>query len=411
MSESEVCDVITQEENERLTRVGPGTPMGNLLRRYWHPIGSIEELDKEPVQPVRLLGEDLTLFRSGSGALGLIGPRCAHRAISTAYGIPQENGLRCAYHGWTYDTEGHVVDMPFEPACLPLKIPAYPVQELAGLVWAYMGPAPAPLLPRWDILIRDDLNKNVRITPLPCNWLQCMDNSLDPTHFEHLHGHYGNYMMKKLSRPPMLNPARHLKIDFEMFKYGIYKHRLTEGMAEDAPDWTTGHPILFPNILAQGGPTQMSFQMRIPTDDTNTMHIVIMGLKPENGEPARKEVPVLRDPVIRDEYGRVFADNIVRQDEMAWIGQGPVSDRTMEHLATSDRGIVLYHKLLLEQMEKVERGEEPMAVIRDLEENFPMVSIARGSTYTAFRAGVDQGNYGGGNVERESPEVAAAAAR
>jgi 5,5'-dehydrodivanillate O-demethylase len=179
-------------------------------------------------------------------------------------------------------------------------------------------------------------------------------------------------------------------------------------MAEDAPDWTTGHPILFPNILAQGGPSQMSFQMRIPTDDNNTMHIVIMGLKPENGEPARKEVPVLRDPVIRDELGRVFADNIVRQDEMAWIGQGPVSDRTSEHLVTSDRGIVLYHKLLLEQMEKVERGEEPMAVIRDLEENFPMVSIARGSTYTSFRDGIQKESYGGGNVEREGAEVTAA---
>lgn len=400
--------MITKEENERLTHVGPGTPMGNLLRRYWHPVGTMAELEKEPVQPVRLLGEDLTLFRSENGTLGLIGPRCAHRAISLAYGIPQEAGLRCAYHGWTYDAEGKVFDMPFEPACLPLKIPAYPVQELAGLVWAYMGPPPVPLLPRWDILIRDDLNKNVRITPLTCNWLQCMDNSLDPIHFEHLHGMYGNYMMKKLGRPPMLNPARHLKIDFDVFKYGIYKHRLTEGMSEDAPDWTTGHPILFPNILAQGGPAQMSFQMRVPTDDTHTMHIVIMGLKPANGEPARQEVPVLRDPLIYDEYGRVFADNIVRQDEMAWVGQGPITDRTVEHLATSDKGILLYRKLLLENIEKVERGEEPMAVIRDLEENFPMVSIARGSTYSSFRDGIQKEDYGGGNVECEGEEVAAA---
>jgi 5,5'-dehydrodivanillate O-demethylase len=228
--------MLTQEENEKLTRVGPGTPMGNLLRRYWHAIGALAELEKEPVQPVRLLGEDLTLFRTEKGELGLIGPRCAHRAISLAYGIPQANGLRCAYHGWTYDTEGHVVDMPFEPACLPLKIPAYRVQELAGLIWAYLGPEPVPQLPRWDILIRDDLNKNVRITPLNCSWLQCMDNSLDPVHFEHLHGMYGNYMMKKLGRPPMLNPARHLKIDFDVWEYGIYKRRLVEGQPEDGTD-------------------------------------------------------------------------------------------------------------------------------------------------------------------------------
>src|ERR1044071_3984045 len=117
--------MLTQAENELLTQTGAGTPMGELLRRYWHPIAAASELAADPVRPVRLLGENLTLFQDGSGRVGLIGERCAHRAISLAYGIPQENGLRCAYHGWTYDTEGHVVDMPFEPACLPLKVKSY----------------------------------------------------------------------------------------------------------------------------------------------------------------------------------------------------------------------------------------------------------------------------------------------
>src|SRR4030095_15459821 len=122
--------MITAELNQRLTQTTAGSPMGALLRRYWWPVAAGQDLDQEPVQPVRLLSEDLTLFRDSSGRLGLIGDRCAHRAISLAYGIPQANGLRCAYHGWTYDTEGHVVDMPFEPACLPLKIKSYAVQEL-----------------------------------------------------------------------------------------------------------------------------------------------------------------------------------------------------------------------------------------------------------------------------------------
>lgn len=189
--------MLTQEENERLTRVGAGTPMGELLRRYWHPVGTIADLDKDPVRPVRLLGEDLVLFRSEAGELGLVARRCAHRGLSLEYGIPRPNGLRCAYHGWTYNSEGKVVDMPFEPACLPLKINAYPVEKLGGLVWAYLGPEPRSLLPRWDIFVRGDWNKEIRVTPLPCSWLQCMDNSLDPIHFEHLHGVYGNYMMKK----------------------------------------------------------------------------------------------------------------------------------------------------------------------------------------------------------------------
>src|SRR5438552_3664511 len=189
--------MLSREENERLTRVGPGTPMGTLLRRYWFPIASLEELLKEPVQPIRLLGEDLTLFRSTAGAIGVIGERCAHRAISLAYGIPQENGLRCAYHGWTYNTEGKVVDMPFEPACLPLKVKSYPAQEMGGLIWSYLGPQPVPVLPKWELFARTDMVRSVNIKPLPCNWLQCMDNSLDPVHFEHLHGQYGNYYNRR----------------------------------------------------------------------------------------------------------------------------------------------------------------------------------------------------------------------
>jgi 5,5'-dehydrodivanillate O-demethylase len=124
--------MATQEVNERLSLVGPGMPMGSLLRRYWFPLAATADLAQDPVQPVRLLGEDLTLYQDLQGTLGLIGDRCAHRGISMAYGIPQENGLRCAYHGWTCDAEGRTVDTPFEPTCLHMKIPAYPVQEMGG---------------------------------------------------------------------------------------------------------------------------------------------------------------------------------------------------------------------------------------------------------------------------------------
>jgi 5,5'-dehydrodivanillate O-demethylase len=387
--------MITKEDNDRLTQVGPGTPMGELMRRYWQAVAPAADLDADPVRPVRLLGEDLVLFRSERGALGLIAHRCAHRNMSLAYGVPQENGLRCAYHGWTYDTDGRVVDMPFESACLPLKIAAYPVQELGGVVWAYLGPAPAPLLPRWDSLVAPGLNRDIKVTPLNCNWLQCMDNSLDPIHFEHLHGVFGNYVMKKLGRPPMLVPARHVKIEFDVFEYGIYKRRLLEGQTEDSTDWTVGHPILFPNILAQGGAGSMSFQIRVPTDDTHTMHIVVNAREPAPGDPPSDEVPVVYEPVEYDEAGRATAPYIVKQDEAAWIGQGDVTDRTTEHLATSDKGILLYRKLLLENMEKVERGEEPMGLIWDEDLNYPMVQIRRGSTYAAFRDGMKAEDYGG----------------
>src|SRR6266545_8337134 len=299
--------MLTQEENDRLTQVGLGTPMGELLRRYWHPVASTAELAQDPVQKVRLLGEDLVLFRNEQGELGLIGRRCAHRNMALEYGIPQGNGLRCPYHGWAFDTTGRCIDMPFEPATLPLKIPAYNVQELGGLIFAYLGPDPVPLLPRWHMYVRTDLNKSLVITPLPCNWLQFMDNSLDPIHFEHLHGVYGNYVMRKLGLPPMLHVSAHQKIDFDVWEYGIYKRRLVEGQTDDETntDWTLGHPIIFPNTLAQGGPDQISCQVRVPVDDTHTLHFAIMGSRPNPGEALWTDMPVRRDPLRYDAQERI----------------------------------------------------------------------------------------------------------
>jgi 5,5'-dehydrodivanillate O-demethylase len=366
--------MLTQEENGLLTQVGAGTPMGELLRRYWHPVAAAADLTKEPVQPVRLLGEDLTLYRDEKGTLGLIGDRCAHRAIALAYGIPQENGLRCAYHGWTYNEKGQVVDMPFEPACLPLKIAAYPVQELGGLIWAYLGPEPAPLLPRFEGYVREDLDRVVSIKELPCNWLQCMDNSMDPVHFEHLHGHYGNYYNRRHGKDKAMETPRHLKVDFDVFEYGIYKRRLVEGEPEDGDDWTTGHPILFPNTLAQLQDAYHSYQIRVPIDDTHTMHVLYRGtLRKPGAEPQAFRVE--HEAVEYNDLGLVDAYSVIRQDEMAWIGQGPISDRTQEHLTTSDKGVALYHQMLLENIEKVERGEDPLAVVRDPAKNEPMIAI------------------------------------
>jgi len=377
--------MTTWEENELMTKVGPGTPVGNLLRRYWQIVGAVSDLEKDPVQPVRLLGEDLTLFRNERGEFGLLAERCAHRGISLAYGIPEENGLRCAYHGWTYDTEGQVVDMPFEPMCIPFRITSYPVQELAGLLFAYLGPSPAPLVPRYDLFVRNDLDKEFHVTPLDCNWLQCIDNSMDPAHFEHLHGHYGNYVNKKLGRPPALLPARHVKIDFEVFEYGIMKRRLLEGDdPETNDDWNVGHPLLFPNILAQGDAKRMTFGMRVPVDDTHTVSMSYSGRPPKPGASPSKTLRVSHSSPYESD-GSIVADIVPKQDWLAWIAQGPISDRTREHLVTSDKGIVLYHKLLMREAEKVARGEDPMGVIRDPAKNVCIDIRREQVTLAAYR--------------------------
>jgi 5,5'-dehydrodivanillate O-demethylase len=368
--------MLTKETNERLTQTGPGTPGGDFLRRYWFPVAAVSELEKEPVLPVRILSEDLTLFRDLKGHIGLIADRCAHRAIRLAYGIPQENGLRCAYHGWTYNTEGRVVDMPFEPACLPLKVTSYPVEVLGGLVFAYLGQEPRPLLPRWEAFAREDLDTRISFHPLPCNWVQCMDNSMDPIHFEHLHGHYGNYLLKLRGEPPGIDTdVIHLKIDFDVREPGlIYKRRLLTGESADNVAWTVGHPIVFPYMLcsATGG---LGFQIRVPIDETHTVHIGYGRSQPK--EPGNPRTSVAHVELEYDDFGRVnrSANVIVPQDMMAWVAQGPVSDRTREHLATSDKGVILYHNLILQGIERVQRGGDPVGVIRDRAVNEPMIKI------------------------------------
>jgi 5,5'-dehydrodivanillate O-demethylase len=352
-------------------------------------VGTETELAKEPVQKVRLLGEDLTLFRTEKGKYGLIDDRCPHRCMSLEYGIPEDCGLRCAYHGWLFDAKGNCLEQPFEEIAHPestykneIKIKAYPCQALGGFVWAYMGPAPVPLLPRWDLLVRDDLDRAVEIYTLPCNWVQCMDNSADPVHFEFLHAKFGNYQEKKAGRPPAMNPARHVKIAFDVFKYGLYKRRLLEGEPETSDDWTVGHPVLFPQILAQGSVDAPGFQIRVPIDDTHTFQIMYRTVK---RKPGAAPVPIkVTYRSMFDERGKLL-NSIPVQDAIAWVGQGPISDRTREHLATSDRGVALYHKMLFEQCDRAEQGLDPMGVIRDPAENEPMIEIKRESaTLKAF---------------------------
>ena len=373
--------MLSVAQNQRLTQVGPGTPMGELMRRYWHPIAPSAEINADnPTKEMRLLGEDLVLYRDAKGQLGLIEPSCAHRKANLSYGIPEENGIRCAYHGWIFNELGQCVDQPSEPEGSKFKdkvrIKAYPVQEKAGIVFAYMGPQPAPMLPRWDLLEWDNVERWVVAMELPCNWLQCMDNSLDPVHFEWLHNYWGSYVLG-MEKPPEERAAwkqqmqgegargRHeVKVGFDRFDYGVIKRRLMQGDTEENEWWRVGHPVLFPNILRVGQQRNHGFQMRTPMDDTHTYHIVLRVRVPEPGTVIEQtEVPYKYENVFKDN-GRIRADWVLGQDQAAWIMQGPISDRTTEKLGVTDVGIILYRKILEEQMQIVADGGEPMNVHR-----------------------------------------------
>jgi 5,5'-dehydrodivanillate O-demethylase oxygenase subunit len=172
--------MLSAEKNRLLTQVGPGTPMGEYLRRYWHPVAGVTEFDDKTVRPIRLFGEDLVLFKDLSGRYGLVQRYCPHRNADLAFGYVEREGLRCAYHGWQFEAGGQCVHQPFEEIVDPearlrkkTKVAAYEVREKAGMLWAYMGPAPAPELPDWDLFNYKNGFAQAVFAELPCNWFQC----------------------------------------------------------------------------------------------------------------------------------------------------------------------------------------------------------------------------------------------
>ena len=365
--------MLTQEMNERLTKVGPGTPMGELMRRYWHPIAGSAQLNADnPTKQVRLLGEDLVLYRDSSGTIGCIEPSCAHRKANLSYGVPEENGIRCAYHGWIFNEHGQCVDQPSEPEGSKFKekvrIKAYPAHELGGLVWVYMGPLPAPVLPKWDVLSWEG-HKDNWSTLLPCNWLQCQENSLDPLHFQWLHRYWGGWQMSRMKPPEERDAwnsvmgargADHRRIGFEVTDYGVIKRRLVGDEQENDDHWAIGHPILFPNILR----VSHGLEIRVPVDDTHTLHVITNYRQYNEGEAPQTEVPFDERPLF-DENGRIVRDFVAAQDQVAWVIQGAVSDRTTERLGVTDVGIIMFRRMLDEQASVVEDGGEPMNVYRE----------------------------------------------
>ncbi len=359
--------MLSEEKNRLLTRVGPGEPMGDYLRRYWIPVAGASELDETRVKPIRILGEDLALYRDLSGKFGLVERNCLHRRADLSYGFVEKTGLRCNYHGWLFDADGSCIERPYDDLAHPQtqgqKLPcikAYPVRELAGLLFAYMGPQPAPELPVYEPFTWKNGFNQVVTADIPCNWFQCQENSCDPVHFEWMHDNWSVRLQGKDAG----YSAKHLRVSFDEFEHGFTYKRIREGSSESDPLWQVGRVTLWPMGFYLG----QHFEWRVPVDDENTLSISWFHVRvPKERQPyVQNSVPSWKSPIVGPD-GRWISTHVINQDIIAWVGQGKISDRSKEYLGASDRGITLIRKRFFDDMEAVAAGADPKGTIRDPE--------------------------------------------
>ena len=359
--------MLSAEENKRLTSVAAGTPMGDLLRRYWMPISGAAAFDEnKTVQPIRLFGEDLVLYRDKSGTFGLVDRKCPHRRADLSYGFVEDCGLRCNYHGWLFDESGNCIEQPYEDKVAAqlkfkdkVKITSYPVKTQGGMIWAYMGPLPAPELPNYEPFNWANGFVQVVTAHIPCNWLQCQENSIDPVHFEWMHMNWGRNLFDESPEPA---PETEL-VDFHEFEHGFTYHRQRSDLPKDHPMWTIGRVTLWPNAVYLGD----HFEWRVPIDDKNTLSIAwLFARVPNEREPyVQDKIPTWEGPIKDPETGRWISSHVMNQDFIAWVGQGVISDRTKEHLGKSDLGIKRMRKQFQQDLKAIEAGKDPKGVIRD----------------------------------------------
>jgi len=387
---------MQQEDIERLIRVGRGTPAGELFRRYWQPAllsSEVAEPDGAPVR-VRLLGEDLIAFRATDGKVGLVEAYCPHRRAPMFYGRNEECGLRCVYHGWKFDADGNCVDLPTEPSSSKMKdhikIGAYPTVERGGIVWAYMGPADKqPAAPDYEWTRAPETHRSVSKTYQANNYLQGLEGGLDTAHVTYLHNNKlgdKNNLFTRDGAP---------RIDVHDTDYGYYY--VSTRNNDETQNFIRVYQYMMPfqqmrpNITSAGLATNSSVprydgHIWVPIDDTQTnVYNWMVGY-----DQSSRLDP---DYIARLEYGYgrghddfipgtfklkanlendYFIDRakqktesftgirgVNTQDVALQEGMGPLTDRTLENVGSSDRAILAMRNLLLAATRAVEKGETP----------------------------------------------------
>jgi phthalate 4,5-dioxygenase oxygenase subunit len=400
--------MITQEENELLTQSGPGTPCGNLMRRYWQPVALVEELPAGGApRAVRIFSEDLVLFRDDRGRPGLLGIHCSHRSTDLSYGRVEDGGLRCLYHGWLYDIWGKVIEQPGEPGGGAHRSEichlAYPCREAGGVIFAYMGPGDPPLLPNYEFLGVPEENRTVTKNLINGNYLQGNEGNIDPVHLSFLHQSLaeGDIPRRRVvqgsekSDNALLGKDVAPAIDVEVTDFGLRIYTTRAAGADQSYLRITN--FIFPNASAFGGSTigeGYSVHWHVPIDDGRHFKYIFMFSRERAlGDNLRSwsrfeldaDYTLARNAANR--YGQDRASmkdqtftgmglNFQAHDKFATESQGVVEDRTAEHLVSSDKAIVAARKLLLAAVDDVRAGRDPRHVVREPEKNsFPHLIV------------------------------------
>lgn len=385
--------MLKREDNEKLTRTGPGTPLGGLMRAYWQPAALVSEMSEEkPVKAVRLFGEDLVLFRKPSGEWGLISRFCAHRGVDLSYGRLEDGGLRCLYHGWLFNAEGRCTDQPAEPEhsrfADKIRVAAYPCREKNGIIFAYLGAGDPPPFPAYDCFSAPEEYTFAFKGLWECNWLQGVEGGIDPSHVSFLHRFidedpretYGQQFGeevegtgKKLSM--LVGENFRPDIEVEDAQHGLRVFALRQLTEELRHVRVTN--LLFPNaFVVPFGKTKVFTQWHVPIDDHHHYWYMIWydfaehtdketllqqrlkGVSLPDYRPLRNRSNNWGfDPAEQKNltYTGMGLDINVH-DQWAVESMGPIQDRTVERLGVSDRAVTANRRLLLRAIDAFASG-------------------------------------------------------
>lgn len=401
--------MISQEQNDLMTRVGKNTPAGKLLRKYWQPIALIEELEeKKPIRAVRLMGQDFVLFRDENNNLGLLDRDCPHRGADLAFGRLEDGGIRCPFHGWLFDTKGTCLETPAEPTgsklCTRIKQVSYPVVERSGIIFAYIGEGEPPAFPEFDCFVAPDTHTFAFKGLFECNWLQALEVGIDPAHASFLHRFFededvsesygkqfrGASADSDVAITQVLREHDCPEIKIESTDYGMRLITLRT-LAEDQTHVRVTN-VVFPQAFVIPMSAEMTIsQWHVPVDDENCYWYAIFTsfTEPVDKQEMRNqrlqscELPdYISRRNKRNNYGFSVDEQLTKtytgmgqdinvHDQWAVESQGPIQNRTREHLGTTDKGIIAFRRLLVKSIEDNLNGQSvPLQITAEEAKHF-----------------------------------------